>query len=260
MFDSLPLWVIGLLFFGVMIITLEFGFRIGRTRRDTWRNPEAGGGGIVQTSTFAVLGLVLAFTYSAGLSRFEARKAALLEETNAIGTAFLRADLAAEPGRSLLMHSLYEYAATRSIPPRSIRSREDFEDLVARTLDKQARIWPATKQVVSGENSLPLEPSIVASVNSVLDAHTVRMAAVFDRLHPTVVWLLVLVAASAMTVAGYNAGIQGRVSRLRMGAFSIVLAALTIVILDLDRPNDGSIIVDQRIMNILIADMHKALN
>jgi hypothetical protein len=93
-----------------------------------------------------------------------------------------------------------------------------------------------------------------------MDAHTIRMAAVFDRLHPTVVWLLVLVAGSAMTVAGYNAGIQGRVSRLRMGAFSIVLAALTIVILDLDRPNDGSIIVDQRIMNILIADMHKALN
>jgi hypothetical protein len=259
-FDALPLWGIGLLFFGVMLIALEFGFRTGKSRRDTWRDAETGGGGIVQTSIFAILGLVLAFTYSAGLSRFEARKAALLNEANAIGTAFQRADLVTEPGRTELRKSLFEYATTRSIPPRSILSVQEFNDLLSRTLEKQARIWPAAKQVMAQDNPAPLKISVVASINSVHDAHTIRMAAVFDRLHPTVVWLLVLAAASAMTVAGYNAGIQGRVSRLRMSAFSIVLASLAIVILDLDRPNDGTIIVDQRIMNILIADMQKTLN
>ncbi len=259
-FDALPLWATGLTFLVVILIALELGFRVGRRRRDKWDNAELGGGGIVQTSIFAILGLVLAFTYSAGLNRFEARKAALLNEANAIGTAFLRADLANEPGRTELMKSLYEYAITRSVPPRSILSREAFGDLMSRTLEKQSHIWPATKQVVTQEKSPPLEISIVASINNVLDAHTVRMAAVFDRLHPTVIWLLVLVTASAMAVAGYNAGIHGRISRWRMTAFSMVLASLAFVILDLDRPNDGTIIVDQRIMNILIADMHKTLH
>jgi len=259
-FDALPLWVFGVIFFGVMILALELGFRVGKKRRDTWRNAESGGGGIVQTSIFAVLGLVLAFTYSAGLTRFEARKAALLNEANAIGTAFLRADLASEPGRTELMEALYEYAVTRSLPPRSAVTRKGQKVFLLKTLEKQASIWPATKRVIDQENPDPLEVSIVSSINSVLDAHTIRFAAVIDGLHPTIIFLLALVTLSAMAVAGFNAGIHGRMSRWRMTAFAIVLTALVFVTLDLDRPNDGTIIVDQRLMNILIADMNKALH
>jgi hypothetical protein len=259
-FDALPLWAFGVIFFGVMIITLELGFRVGKKRRDTWRNAESGGGGIVQTSIFAVLGLVLAFTYSAGLTRFEARKAALLNEANALGTAFLRADLASEPGRTELMEALYEYAVTRSIPPRSAVTLKDQNLFLSKTLEKQASIWPATKRVIDQQNPDPLEVSIVSSINSVLDAHTIRFAAVIDGLNPTVIFLLALVTLCAMAVAGFNAGIHGRMSRWRMIAFSIVLASFVFVILDLDRPNDGTIIVDQRLINILISDMHNALN
>ncbi|MEJ2310068.1 MAG: hypothetical protein P8Z78_12245 [Gammaproteobacteria bacterium] len=259
-FDALPLWVFGVIFFGVMILALELGFRVGKKRRDTWRNAESGGGGIVQTSIFAVLGLVLAFTYSAGLTRFEARKAALLNEANALGTAFLRADLASEPGRTELMEALYEYAVTRSIPPRSAVTLKDQNLFLSKTLEKQASIWPATKRVIDQENPDPLEVSIVSSINSVLDAHTIRFAAVIDGLNPTVIFLLALVTLCAMAVAGFNAGIHGRMSRWRMIAFSIVLASFVFVILDLDRPNDGTIIVDQRLINILISDMHNALN
>ncbi|MGD1991488.1 MAG: hypothetical protein PVF16_07780, partial [Chromatiales bacterium] len=124
---------------------------------------------------------------------------------------------------------------------------------------KQSHIWPATKQVIAQDNPLPLETAIVTAVNHVMDANTFRLAAVIDRLQPTIVWLLLLVAASAMAVAGYTAGIQDRISRWRMSAFSIVLTALAVLILDLDRPNDGTVIVDQRIMEIVIADMHKML-
>jgi hypothetical protein len=258
-FDVLPLWSIAVIFFVAMMIALEIAFHVGRLRRHTWRDPEKGGGAIVQTSLFAVLGLVLAFTYSASLNKYETRKAALVNEANAIGTAFYRADLAVEPGRQELMQSLYDYALTRSVPPRSLHTPEDFQNLLSRTLEKQSRIWPATKQVIGQDNPLPLETAIVTAVNHVMDAHTFRLAAVIDRLQPTIIWLLLLVAASAMAVAGYTAGIQDRISRWRMAAFSIVLTALAMSILDLDRPNDGTVIVDQRIMDIVIADMHKML-
>lgn len=258
-FDFLPLWGIAVIFFAAMMISLEVAFHVGRSRRHTWRDPEKGGGGIVQTSLFAVLGLILAFTYSASLDKYETRKAALVNEANAIGTAFYRADLAVEPGRQELMRSLYEYARTRSVPPRSLHTPEDFQDLMSRTLEKQSLIWPATRQVVDQDNPAPLEASIIAAVNNVMDAHTLRLAAVIDRLEPTIIWLLVLAAASAMAVAGYNAGLQDRISRWRMGAFSIVLTALALVILDLDRPNDGTMLVDQRMMNITIVDMYKLM-
>jgi hypothetical protein len=259
-FDLLSLWAIAAIFFITMMIALESAFHVGRSRRRTWRDPEKGGGGIVQTSLFAVLGLVLAFTYSASLNKYETRKAALVNEANAIGTAFYRADLAVEPGRQELMRSLYDYALTRTIPSHSVHTPEDFQNIISRSVEKQSRIWPAVRQVVAQDNPLPLEASIVAAVNSVMDAHTVRLAAVVDRLEPAIIWLLVLAAASAMSVAGYNAGLQDRISRWRMAAFSIVLTTLAVVILDLDRPNDGTMIVDQHMMNMVIADMYKILH
>ena len=85
------------------------------------------------------------------------------------------------------------------------------------------------------------------------------MAAVLDHLPATVMWLLLSVASAALTVVGYNAGIQGRISRWRMGAFTLVLAAIALVILDFDRPNDGSIVVNQYSINAVISDMEKDL-
>ena len=259
-FDVLPLWAIAAIFFIAMMIAMEIAFHVGRSRRQTWRDPEKGGGGIVQTSLFAILGLVLAFTYSASLDKYETRKAALVNEANAIGTAFYRADLAVEPGRQELMTSLYDYARTRSVPSRSVHTPEQLQGFIDKTLKKQSRIWPAVRQVIAQDNPLPLEASIVAAVNSVMDAHTFRLAAVVDRLESTIIWLLVLAAASAMSVAGYNAGLQNRISRWRMAAFSFVLTAVAMVILDLDRPGDGTIVVNQRIMDVAIADMYKTLH
>ena len=130
------------IFFITMMIALEIAFHVGRSRRLTWRDPEKGGGGIVQTSLFAVLGLVLAFTYSASLNKYETRKAALVNEANAIGTAFYRADLAVEPGRQELMTSLYEYAQTRTIPSHTVHTPEEFQNIISRTLEKQSLMLP----------------------------------------------------------------------------------------------------------------------
>ena len=98
-----------------MAIALEFGFRVGLKRREHWKDADSGGGAVVLTSMFAVMGLVLAFTYASGVSRFDARKDAVIKEANALGTAFHRADLVAEPGRSELKMVLLDYARTRII-------------------------------------------------------------------------------------------------------------------------------------------------
>jgi len=259
LFYVLPFWVVGVIFIIVLLGALESGYRVGLMRRDTWKDAETGGGGVVQTSLFAVLGLVLAFTYAAGVSRLDARKQAITVEANALGTAFLRADVVAEPGRSELKKTLYEYARTRSIPPGTAVTKEERKALIDRTMERQAHLWPATRQVIAQENPTPIEVSVIAAMNGLFDAHTVRLAAVLDQLPNTVMWLLLLVASAALTVAGYNAGLQGRMSRWRMSAFTIVLTALALVILDFDRPNDGTVIVPQHSINAAIADMEADL-
>jgi hypothetical protein len=141
-----------------------------------------------------------------------------------------------------------------------LHTPEDFQNLLFRTREKQSLTRPALKEVIAQDNPAQLETSIVTAVNSVLDADTIRLAAAIDRLQPTIIWLLLLVTENATAVAGYNAGLQDRISRWRVSAFSIVLTALSMAILDLDRPNDGTVLVDQRIMDVVIADLKRVLH
>ncbi len=255
----LPLWVVGLIFIIILIIALEAGFRVGLIRRVHWKDADSGGGALVLTSMFAVMGLVLAFTYGSGQSRFDARKHAVMIEANALGTAFHRADLVAEPGRTELRNILLDYARTRAFEPRTINTYEEYRAAVNSTLEKLDMIWPATKRIVEQGNSGPIEASLVAAINDVLDAHTIRLTAVRDHLPRVIMWMLLFVIAAALAVAGYNAGIQGRMSRWRMSAFVLVLTALMLVILDFDRPNDGLVIVSNKSIYAAIEQMEADL-
>jgi uncharacterized membrane protein len=107
MFDlsNYPLLVIFLIGLAAILVVSEIGWQIGiRTK--------GGGGSNITTLESAILGLLalmLAFTFSMALSRFEARRDALLNEANAIGTTALRARLLPEPHRSETLKLLREY-------------------------------------------------------------------------------------------------------------------------------------------------------
>ena len=256
----LPVWADALFFFIVLFGTVELGYRMGLTRRDTWKDADSGGGGVALTSLFAILGLVLAFTYASGVSRLDSRKQALLAEANALGTAFLRADIVAEPGRSELKNALYQYALTRTIKQGTKTDKETVATILNQTLEKQALLWPATQQVIAQDNPDPIEALLVAAMNDVIDAHTVRGAAILDRLPSIVIWMLLLVAAAALSVAGFNAGLQGIMSRWRMSALTLVLSGVMVLIVDFDRPQEGMIIVPQYAIDSVISDMEIDLN
>ena len=256
---DLPIWVAGLIFVIVLAITLELGFRVGLKRRKTLKDADSGGGSVVLTAMFAIMGLVLAFTYASGVSRFDSRKNAVMIEANALGTAFHRADLVAEPGRTELRMILLDYARSRTFDPATLKTHENRMAVLNTSLEKLAKLWPATKRVVEQGKPGPIEASLVAGINAVIDAHTIRLTALLDKLPKVVVWMLLFISAAALAVAGYNAGIQGRMSRWRMSAFALVLTGLMLVILDFDRPNDGLIIVDHLSIDFVVADMEAEL-
>jgi len=98
---QLPLWVVFFLFLAVLLIPMEIGFRLGKRRKQFHLNPEGEvRSDMTLAAMLALLGLMLAFTYSFSMSRADLRKQSLITEVNALGTAFLRADLLPEPGRT----------------------------------------------------------------------------------------------------------------------------------------------------------------
>ena len=118
-FYSLPPWMIFLLKIAVLLAALEFGYRLGLKKYRDHRVTESEKGNIILTSIFALLGLMFAFTFSASVERHDQRKLNLVEEANAIGTAYLRAELAADPGRSEIRAVLLD------IPRRALHPGRD---------------------------------------------------------------------------------------------------------------------------------------
>ena len=249
-----PIWVNALLFVAVLLTAVEGGYRVGLHRfRVVGKATKKPGDDVTLASMLALLGLLLAFTYSFSLSRADMRKQAIINEANAIGTAFLRADLAQEPGRSALRQALIDYARTR-VPGKGLYG-DALRAEIEHSLEVQSRLWPTTKQALQGEIPAPLQASIVQAVNEVLDMHAARIAVIRDRLPGAVLLLLVLVAATSLAVAAHNAALNGQVNRGRMTAFAIALAALMLIIVDFDRGKEGLIQISDRPLLDLIHDL-----
>ncbi len=256
---ELPIWLVGLVLLIVLVTVLEVGYRIGFRQRERWKDAESGGGTVVLSSMFALLGLILAFTYASGVSRYESRKQAIISEANALSTAFLRAELIAEPNSAELRQALLAYAKTRVMPRGAVIDDAQRLELLDRTLQAQARLWPVLEEGLRQEKPGPIEASLVAAMNDVLDAHTIRLAAIFDKLPLFVTWVLVFISAATLAVAGFNAGISGRISRWRTTALAMVMTGVMLLILDFDRPVDGHIRVTQRSMIAAVAEMEADL-
>ena len=256
---QLPQWATALLFLVLLFASLEVSYRFALWRK----NPEAstsedrGNGNVVPSAMLALLGLLLAFTYSFTMSRSDNRKAAVLREVNAVGTAFYRADLLDEPVRADLRTALLVYA--RTLPVKEGADLRESMPVIAKQMkDAQAELWPVVSKLK--EKGLgPYETSVVGSINEVFDTHEERMVRAMDRLPIAVLLMLLFVACAAMAVAGYSSGRQGSMQRWRMTALAMSIAAVMTTVTDFDRPLSGFVQSSQQGYHDLIADMESEL-
>ena len=256
MLAKLPFWIDALLIFAVLYAAVEGGYRIGRSQSKV-DDPDAHGGGIALTAAMGVLGLMMALAFSDAVKRYEARKQAVVAEANALGTAFLRADLMVESGRTSLKRALLDYGRMRDGRGNGVRRLESQagRELLRRSIDQQAVVWEATRAVVSQENPAPLEASLVAAVNEVLDMHTIRLSAARDKLPGIAVWLPLLVAITVFALTGFSAGVTGKLVRLRMLWVIALFTYVNVLVIDLDRSTEGLIRVSIEPIREVVAMM-----
>lgn len=257
---DVPIWVWGPLVFVSLKVAYAIGRRLGLRERARHGDEQAAASGQVTLGAMlALLGLLLAFTYSFALTRFEDRRIALLQETNAIGTAYQWADLAAEPGRTELQRRLLDYARTRSISEEVANNVEALRAAVDTSLAAQKLLWPAAKAAIGAPPYGPAEASTAASVIVVSDVGTTRLTAGAYRIPQVVLGMLLLVMGLSIMLVAFRAARLGAYSALRANGFMLVLTALFSVILDFDRSRDGFIILDDVSLRMLIADMEQDL-
>jgi hypothetical protein len=235
------------------------GHHTGRKTREralderdrSWTPP----GETTSGAMLALLGLLLAFTFSFALNRADDRRNALIEEVAAIGTAFLRADLVAEPGRTTLRQVIADYTVTRQSARNRILDQADFDDLIARTLATQERLWPAALEATAGDTPPPIRALVVSGITDVLDAHNRRLSAGTQFIPAFAKIVILFTAATALIVTTHNSALQGRRLSWQTFIFAGLLGIIMAIILDFERPHEGMVRLDVSQLDMLIADL-----
>jgi hypothetical protein len=226
----------------VLVAALETGVRAG-CRKALTRTGEGVSSQTpaIQGAILGLLGLLLAFSFAAAGTRFLERQDLITQEANAIGTAYLRADLLAEPERSELRAALRDYTHRRLAVSRKVVFVMDPAD-VAEFSRMHDGIWSAARAGVAARPAALL--AVLNPVNEVIDLHTTRLAASRKNLPLPVLGLLVLCSVLATAITGYACGIADRRRSPLSVALTLLIGAALWITIDLDYPRVGLLRLD----------------
>jgi hypothetical protein len=239
LFFGLSTWVIALLLMMVIVGATVVGHLVGRptrARSADVREPFA----VIQAALIGFMGLVLAFGISLAVGRYEARRAAVVDEANAIGTTYLRAQTLAEPTRTQSLALLRRFADISIELSRTVPGSPAQQEAVAASGEVERRLWKLAGQALADAPTASAPRLYVESLNETFDAQSTREYGLLNRVPTAVLVLEVAGAAIALAALAVHLAALGRGIRTVLVA-AIVVALTLLVTFDLDRPTRGLI-------------------
>jgi hypothetical protein len=244
---------LGLVLFAVVFGATGLGLFLGhylRHRSEHLREPL----GVLQAALLGLVGLVLAFGLALAVGRYDSRRAAVVDDADAIGTTYLRAQTLAEPFRSQSLQRLVRYADASIRLSRSVPTTTEARQAVADGQKLQRELWRLAGQALADAPLASAPRLYVETLNQMIDMQTVRVAALNNRVPGAVLAVEVIFAGAALSLLAFYLAILGR------GVLPVLVAAaliclLLLVTLDLDRPRRGLITVPLTPLTSLRASM-----
>jgi hypothetical protein len=209
-----------------------------RKKRNDMGEEERNDFSVILTATLTLLGLIIGFTFSMAISRYDQRKNYEEEEANAIGTEYLRADLLPQADGDNIRRLLKTYLAER-INFYETTGEDATAPLNARTTDLQSQLWNAVKTPAPGGQPT-IQALTITGMNDVLNWQGYTQAAWWNRI-PLAAWALMLAIAICCNVMiGYYLK-PGPKHWLRTLALPLIAAVSFMLIADIDSPQGGII-------------------
>jgi len=232
--DRLSPWLIFVGTAALVLASIYGGVFLARFRQKRSPQDKETSVSTLVGATTALLAFLLAFAFGLASSRFDAKRALLLDEVNAIGTAFLRTDLIPEPHRAAVRSLLKEYVDIRV---ELARHPEQAEPLIRRSGQLQELMWPHAEALVNADlKNLPIVALFVGALNEMFDLQTKRITVGVFYQMPWALWIaLFALTVFSMLEVGYLLGTSGRANGLLVLLLSLALATVILLIADLDR-------------------------
>ncbi len=231
------------LFLG-MLLFLEFGWRAGLRRAGKDLEDSRTGVGAVEGAIFALLGLLIAFTFAGAASRFDTRRQLVVEEANAIGTAYLRLNLLSGEAQTALQENFRHYLDSRLEVYRKLPDIAAAKEELARATKLQGEIWNQAVTACRAEGYQPAAMLLLPAVNAMIDITTTRTVAA--QTHPPFIIFVMLFGLALISSFFVGHGMAEGKTRnwLHIIGFAGVFAISVYVILEIEFPRMGLIRVD----------------
>lgn len=240
--DYLPIWGVYLLTVVVLYLSIEAGYRFGIFNQKRWPDHAESGVESMVGASMAFLGFMLALITSAAMNIFNERRALVVDESNAIGTTYLRAEYLDEPYSMEARDLLREYVDMRlaALDP------DKRDASIARAEEIHQELW---RQVVTlaKANPTPTTALYISSLNEVIDIHSKRVNIHLGvRIPPAILLGLYLVAMLNMFLIGMHAGYSNKRNILALVTMVLILSLVFTLITDLERSSQGLLQVSQQ--------------
>jgi hypothetical protein len=230
--------VLALLFVGMVAMQIA-GHHYGIRRADGGSAGSSEGTAAVEATLFAMLGLLVAFTFSGADTRLDARRNLIIEEANAVGTAYLRLDLLRAEDEPILQDEMRRYVDSRLAYYDQLLDFRGASAERRRSEQIQQALWThaVAASAKAGDSRAAL--LVLQSLNAMFDVATERYAALRMHMPIAIFVLLVVMALACAFFAGIGMSKRRHPSYLHMVIFAGVMAVTAYVILNLEFPRVG---------------------
>jgi len=240
-----------IIFFVVSFVLMSLGAWVGAVflRRDKPLDEDIREDfGVVRAATLTLLAIIIGFTLSMAVGRYDQRKNYEEEEANAIGTEFIRADLLSSPDAANIRSLLTKYLDQR-ILFYQVRDPQRLREINSTTAELQTELWMAVRTAATARPN-PLTALAVSGMNDVINSQGYTQAVWWNRI-PLAAWLLMtVVALFCNLLVGYGAS-----SKVSRGPFLLIMpltvALSFLLVADIDSPRGGIIrVLPQNLINV----------
>jgi hypothetical protein len=223
-----------------MFLCSRLGYRLGRRRADGVDSQFS----VIETSTLGLVALLLAFTFQIAMSRFEEGRQLIVQEANAIGTAYLRIDVL-DPSDQPEMRDMFRtYVDARIHLFATVAAGGDPDHEIAQTRKLQEKLW---KRAAGAAKRAPTPAAailLIPPINTMIDLTTSRFVNYHMQIPVLVKGLLFGLAIISALVIGYAMGAGRQHGMAPAAIFAVVVSVVIYTILDLDSPRYGLIRLD----------------
>lgn len=241
------------LFVGILAC-LALGRWIGKRASGGYGGAGPQPNGPLEAAVFALMGLLIAFTFSGALERFDQRRAQVVTEANAIGTAYLRLALLPAEDQSKLRAAFRDYVDSRIATYRKLPDMEAVHAEMKRSQALQSDIWTLAVAAATRPAIRPgTEGLVLGALNEMFDITATRFAATQMHPPPIVYAMLMGLALAASLLAGYQSAGEKGIDWMHQTSFAAIVSLTVFVILDIEYPRLGFVrldAIDQLLVNV----------